>query len=699
MKCTECPHQEFPLLDHSAIRAHLTGQQTVGAYAIREDDTCIFLAADFDGDGWMEDVAAYRRVGEELGLGIAVERSRSGNGAHAWIFFAQPVAAALARRLGTLIVARASAVHPGITLSTYDRFFPNQDTLPLGGFGNLIALPLQLRPRQLGNTLFLDDNLQAIPDQWAYLAGVQRVELSELRGILDSISKTVVSDQGDQDEAFSLRFDERALDIIPQAVRRGAFTGTLGVRRKSQIEVPTTAIPACLKAALKRLGTIANPIFYEKQRLRFPTFNIPRFIYCGEEHESHLVLPRGTLREIENLVGKAGGKLAVIDDRAAGLPAYFSFLGTLTASQETAVDAIMEHDDGVLVAPPGAGKTVMGCAAIARRSVPALILVHRKPLMDQWIDRLQEFLGLSKREIHILGKARYREAPIALGMLQTLARAESPAALLDRYAHVIIDECHHVPAASFEAAMKQCATRYILGLTATPTRKDGLQEILFLQCGPVRHRIDLDHAADQARVVIVRELALRLPPEKDRLPIYQLWDLLIKSRERNRMIADDVVVAHHEGRFAAVLSDRKEHLNTLEAMLREKLPENVLYHIDGSTGRKQRAALLDSLRQKAEMHCPFVLLATASLLGEGFDLPQLDALFLAMPISFKGRLIQYAGRLHRVTETKTSVRIHDYVEPDHPLTMHMHRKRLAAYRDMGYSVQIAGAELFHRDER
>ena len=698
VKCSDCPHQDFPPLDHAAIHAHLTGQQTIGTYAIREDDTCIFLAADFDGEGWMEDVTAYRRAGEELGLGITVERSRSGNGAHAWIFFAQPVAAALARRLGTLIVAKASAVHTGITLSTYDRFFPNQDTLPQGGFGNLIALPLQQQPRQSGNTLFLDDNLHPFPDQWAYLAGVQRVEVSELRRILDSVTASVVNERGDQDEAFSLRFDERALDIIPQTVRRGTFTGTLTVERKSQIEVPITGIPSCLKAALKRIGTIANPIFYEKQRLRFPTFNIPRFIFCGEEHECHVVLPRGTLQEIDKLVRKAGGKLFVTDHRPAAPPTRFSFLGTLTASQQTAVNAMMEHDDGVLVAPPGAGKTVMGCAAIARRGVPVLILVHRKPLMDQWIDRLQKFLGLSKRDIHILGKARYREAPVALGMLQTLARAESPATLLERYGHVIIDECHHVPATSFEAAMKQCAARHILGLTATPTRKDGLQKILFLQCGPVRHQIDFDHAADQSRVVIVRELALRLPPEKDRLPIHQLWELLIQSGERNRMIVDDVVAAHHGGRFSAVLSDRKEHLNVLESMLREELPENVLCRIDGSTGRKQRAALLDDLRQKAKARSPFVLLATASLLGEGFDLPELDALFLAMPISFKGRLIQYAGRLNRIAETKKSVLIHDYIEPDHPLTMHMHRKRMAAYREMGYSVQFAGTDLFFRND-
>ena len=277
-------------------------------------------------------------------------------------------------------------------------------------------------------------------------------------------------------------------------------------------------------------------------------------------------------------------------------------------------------------------------------------------------------------------------------MLQTLARSETPGTLLGNYAQVIIDECHHVPAASFEAAMKQCSARFILGLTATPIRKDGLQKILFMQCGPVRHRISLDH--DQSRKVIVREFALRIPPENDRIPIHQIWALLVQSGERNRAIVADVVAAYRQGRFSAVLSDRKDHLTILESLLREELPNEAICRMDGSIGRKERALLLETLLNKAASRSPFILLATASLLGEGFDLPELDSLFLAMPISFKGRLIQYAGRLHRVSENKKDVIIHDYVESDHPLMAHMYRKRLVAYKEMGYSVEIAGSDLF-----
>ena len=688
VRCSDCPNQNFPTLDHSAVHSHLTGRHTIGTYAIREDDSCIFLAADFDGDGWMQDIEAYRRAAEQMGISVAIERSRSGNGGHAWIFFARPVPAVLARRLGTLIVARASSFHQGMKLSTYDRFFPNQDMCPKGGFGNLIALPLQQEPRKSGHTLFLDDNFEPVSDQWVYLASLPKIDLAELQRLLETSCGHEKDSQ--PTESASLNFDEAALNVIPQAVRRGDFKGTLKLVRKSQITIPLADVPTSLGAALKRLGTIANPVFYEKQRFRFSTVNIPRFIFCGEEHDDKLVLPRGTLHDIDKLVSKAGGKVEIIDRRPTPATPDLSFIGTLTAIQNAAVDAMLEHEEGVLVAPPGAGKTVMACAAIVRRRTPTLILVHRKQLLDQWSDRLQNFLGLSKNEIHVLGKARYPDAPVALGMFPTLARSEFPEALLAKYGHVIIDECHHVPAASFEAAMKRCTARYILGLTATPNRKDGLQKILFLQCGPIRHRIDLDHSEEQSRTVFVREFSLGLPAEKDRLPIHQIWEHLIQSGERNRAIASDVSSALEEQRFCALLSDRKDHLNALESLLREKWPEESVYRIDGSSNQKLRTAILGNLRARAAEERPFVLLATASLLGEGFDMPELDTLFLTMPISFKGRLIQYAGRLHRFSEKKKSVRIYDYVEPDHPLTAQMYRKRTTAYREMGYSIQIVG---------
>ena len=683
VKCSECVHQAFPPLDEAAAREHLTGKSVIGTYAIRGDNTCVFLAADFDGKGWNEDILAYRKAAMELGIDVAIERSRSGIGGHAWIFFSEPVPALMARRLGTLIVAKASTFHPAMSLASYDRFFPNQDVLPPGGFGNLIALPLQAKARELGNSVFLNESLDPYPDQWGYLSALPRMDAERLAELLDQA--LLFAPEQDAPSDFISRFEDRVLDVIPSAVTKGVFTGRMMAIRHAQIEIRTTGLPACLVAALKRLATLANPVFFEKQRLRFGTYNIPRFIFCGEIHSDRIVLPRGVLPAVEGLVRKAGGKIAIEDKRPIPNACEFGFHGELSAEQQIAVDAMLEHDDGVLLAPPGAGKTVMGCAVIAKRKVSTLILVHRKPLMEQWRTRLQQFLGLEKNEVGILGD---ESRGVVIGMVQTLAKSPCPEALFAPFSQVIIDECHHVPAASFEAVMKTCPARFFLGLTATPNRKDGLQKILFLQCGPIRHRMDLAIDPDITRRLIIRNIHLGLPPENLRMPVHQVWDMLANHEERNRLIAKDIADALAESRNSVVLSDRKEHLETLEKLVNEVMPacmDRVL-RIDGGMGKKARAATLQQVVNHAEAHQGFVLFATSSLIGEGFDLPELDTLFLTLPISFKGRLIQYAGRLHRKNEGKSEVRIYDYVEPEHPLTSHMHRKRLSAFRGMGYQI-------------
>ncbi len=688
VKCSECVHQAFPPLDETAARDHLTGKSVIGTYAIRRDNTCSFLAADFDGHGWREDIRACRDAARELGVEVAVERSRSGDGGHAWIFFDEPVSSLLARRLGTLIVAKASALHPAMSLASYDRFFPNQDTLPAGGFGNLIALPLQAKARESGNSVFLDDDFSPLPDQWTFLSIIPKMSGERLEELLDQVTP---ADSGE----MLPRFEDRALDTIPAAVKKGDFTGTKRALRRAQLEIPTGGLPASLIAALKRLATLANPVFFEKQRLRFGTYNIPRFIFCGEMHPDRIVLPRGTADAAEGLFRQAGGRLEIEDQRPSWPNCEFTFHGELTPDQQSAVDAMVVHDDGVLIAPPGAGKTVMGCAIIAARKTPTLILVHRKTLLEQWCSRLETFLGLDKKEIGVLtANGAPDHAAVAIGMIQTFGKSPHPGALFAPFGQVIIDECHHVPAASFEAVMKTCTARHFLGLTATPNRKDGLQKILFLQCGPIRHRMEPEADPSIDRILIVRDIHLGLPPEELRMPVHQVWEMLANHEERNRIIASDIAEALRNERHCAVLSDRKEHLATLEKLVGEMVPEHLtcICRIDGTMGKKARAAILSKITSHAESGAGFALLATSSLVGEGFDLPQLDTLFLTLPVSFKGRIIQYAGRLHRLCEGKSDVRIYDYVEPEHPLTSHMHRKRMAAYRSMGYQIsEVADA--------
>lgn len=736
VKCTDCPHQSFPPLDADAVRDHLTGRHTLGTYAIRADDTCVFLAADFDGPGWRDDLTAYRRAAANLGLAIAVERSRSGEGGHAWLFFAEPVPASLARRLGTFLLAHAAVRHPALRLDAYDRFFPNQDTLPSGGFGNLIALPLQKTAREHGNTVFLDDSLSPVPDQWAHLAAIPRFTRDELASALaraaispgtpgpGPASATLVSSADtDAPDALQLQSEEAALDLLPASITRDLHPHPVSALRTAQFVIPLTTtppIPARLVAALKRLATFANPVFHEKQRLRFPTHDTPRFLFAGELHPDRLVLPRGVISDAAQLVRRAGGRLHLADQRPPTTPFPFTFQGTLTPPQQAAVHALLAHDEGVLVAPPGAGKTVMACALVARRGVRTLVLVHRAALLEQWRERLATFLGLGPREIHRLGGAkRTSAAPVALGMLQTLARSPHPEAMLAPYTHVVIDECHHLPAAGFEAAMKACPARFILGLTATPRRKDGLQKLLHFQCGPVRHHLVPSHqpsSAPVSRRLVLRHCFPELPPPE--APIHQLWEALVGSRSRNEQIAADIAACLREGRAIAVLSDRRQHLENLQAHVARLLGQAPsaspsssvpvsgfapafapspppLHRIDGSTTRRDRSAILAELARlsgpapspppaSAPALASFALFATASLLGEGFDLPRLDTLFLTTPVSFSGRVVQYAGRLHRPHPAKTEVRVYDYHEPSHRLSAHMHRKRLAALRALGY---------------
>ncbi|MFZ4696110.1 MAG: DEAD/DEAH box helicase family protein, partial [Verrucomicrobiia bacterium] len=470
----------------------------------------------------------------------------------------------------------------------------------------------------------------------------------------------------------------------------------------AQLEVSTSGLPARLIAGLKRLATFANPKFYELQRLRFPTYKTPRFIFCGEIHPDRLVLPRGVLDEAIKLVEKAGAKVVVNDLRPSAEPAAFEFQGVLTRAQREAVKVCAAHEEGVLMAPAGAGKTVMGCALIAQRQTRTLVLTHRRPLLEQWKSQLIRFLGLKKRGVRVLsGKGGFRPGSLDLGMFQTLVRMENAAEVLSQYGHVVIDECHHVPAVSFEAVLKACSARYILGLTATPTRKDGLQKILFMQCGPVRHEMKDRGDARIERKVLVRRVSFKLVHDSERPPIHLVWEAMVNDGERTDQIVNDVAGAVAKGRRSLVLSDRKQHLLSLQEKLASKLSgaDVAIFKLESGTGQKERKRVLEEARQRFSEGMGCVLLATSSLIGEGFDLPQLDTLFLAMPLSFKGRLIQYAGRLHRSFEGKRDVLIYDYIEPANALTMSMHRKRLIAYRQMGYRVETQSSAseqwLFH----
>lgn len=694
IKCARCPNRSFAGLDAKSVRAHLEGKIAIGTYAIREDDTCVFLAADFDKINWREDVLAYQKAARLVGIGVSIERSRSGNGAHAWIFFSQPLPAGLARQLGTVIMARASSRRYNLSLDSYDRFFPNQDSLPKGGFGNLIALPLQGVARRKGNSVFVDDGMAPYQDQWEFLARQPGLSFDEVGNILDqAIPK--------EDSSFSLlsrnadiKVAEKAIDYSLRELNSESFPGLIQMELEAQLSIAINGLPSKLISAFKRTATFANPKFFELQRLRFSTWRTPRYIFCGELLSNRLVLPRGTLADCLELAKVAGAQVNLADKRVRLKKVKMRFQGDLSREQEKAVTQLAKFEDGVLVAPPGVGKTVIACALIGKRKARTLILVHRKQLLDQWERQLSRFLTVNPERIGVLGGSRKKlSGVIDIGMLQTLAKLKCPQDALSNYEQVIVDECHHISAFSFESVVKEIPARYFLGLTATPYRKDGHQAIIYMQCGPLRYEISAVHGPELSKRVVVRETSFSMPPEAGpQPPIHEVWDRLISDPERLDLIAQDVKDALESGRFPLILSERKEHLRLLaEAIRKQTVGLSVKeFRFAGEMGKRARKKALEGIQNTLKNATKPYILSTGSLIGEGFDLPELDTLILAMPISFKGRIIQYAGRLHRQSPGKSNALIYDYLDSSSGLTISMFKKRVAAYKKMGYRIESPG---------
>jgi superfamily II DNA or RNA helicase len=685
VKCGECPNQAFPPLDMVAARTHLSGKATIGSYAIREDDTCVFLACDFDGPGWLDDAFLYQSVARRMGVDVLVERSRSGDGAHAWIFFSAPIQARLGRALGTLILAKCGEHNYRLGLESYDRLFPNQDYLPKGGFGNLIALPLQGKASELGNTVFIRPDGRPWADQWAVLSRVSRLSPADVQGLLWGR----LAPQGSRDrEDVSLTTDSHFLEDGDDL--RGSLPpgSCLELILGSQLEVPLAGLSSKVVTALRRLASFPNPEFYKLQRMRMQTYPHQRFIFAGELRPHALVLPRGLQERATKALEIAGAKVALADRRTHGTGITCAFSGTLTAPQLRAAQALIKLDTGVLVAPP--------CALIAERGVSTLILLHKQPLVEQWKERLSMLLGVTAKSIGVLaGTKKKRTGQLDVAMLQTLSKSPNCGEILAQYGQVIVDECHHVPATSFEAVMKQCSSRYVLGLTATPKRKDGLEKLLYMQCGPIRHEIK-DGAEGLAKKVIIRETGFKLPDHVGHRPAYHVIAHLLSSDEaRNVLISQDLIAAIQVGRFPLVLSDRREQIEALRLSVSKH--QIRCFVLEGSLSAKKRNEVLAELASSRSDRVPVCLFATASLIGEGFDLPELDTLFLTMPLSFEGRLIQYAGRLNRQAIGKDNVLVHDYVDSHCAVSLKMYRNRMIAFRRMGYSIE-SPKSLFGRSD-
>lgn len=695
IKCSDCNNQNFAQLNENAINDHLRGKQIIGTYAIDFDDSCKFIACDFNGKDWEVAVINYKKSANELGIDVAIERSRSGNGAHAWIFFSEKIEARIARQLGTLILSKAQENCHIIKFSSFDRFFPNQDLLPKGGFGNLIALPLQKDKRELENSVFLDNNLNIIDDQWQYLSNIHLLSDFDVRNIISKYSVDLFSDFN-FDEEVAAKTDANILNdnsnSSPQEKTNNISGQKIIIKKDAGIIIPTKLIPSRLITKLKRLATFPNIEFYKKMRMRLPTYPLTRFIFAGEIRKDNLILPRGVLEKSVSLLEEAKAEIEIIDERPKFKKIKIKFTGELTKPQKQAVRKLSKKEIGVLVATPGCGKTVMGCHLIAKRRLPTLVLVHKQPLINQWQSRILEFTDFDKKEIGIVsGSKKKPKGKIDIAMLQTLTRMGGVKEFLSNYDHIIIDECHHIPAISFEDILKQTKARYILGLTATPYRKDGLEKLLFYQCGDVVHNMESETEKNLEKSVIIKETGFRFNDEAgNNLPIHMLWSELTENENRNNMIVEDITATLNDNRTTLVISDRKEHLKILKEKTEEKLDKNCkakLFRLDGELSSKSRREILSELQKSYEQDNKYCLFATSSLIGEGVDIAELDTLILGLPLSFEGRMVQYAGRLNRYHKDKTDIKIYDYLDSHSTIALKMYKNRVKFYNKSNYRIQ------------
>ena len=683
IKCSECPFRELLPLTEDVILKHLKGEITIGIYPLLPGDLCNFLAIDFDKGTYEKDVSAFWSICDELDIPVYVERSRSGNGTHIWIFFEESIPARIARKMGNILLTKTME-KASLELDSYDRLFPNQDTIPKGGFGNLIALPFQGNSSKNGNTVFVDKYFEPQKNQLEILANIKRLKSDDVYKFVDKFK---------EDDYKEPEIEEIADDDIPKKdnIKDIVFTNNVECIFDNQIYIKKLKLLPNEISYLKRLASFTNPKFYELQKLRMPIFykTTPRIISCFEEDDRFLILPRGCMEKIKDVCEKSNVKLIIKDKREQGTKVDYKFNGKLNRKQEKAMNDLISHETGVLCATTGFGKTVIGAKIISELKTNTLVIVNRNNLLDQWKERLSYFLDINKKEIGQCGASKENlNGKLDVASFQSLFKKDNLEELVKNYGLVIVDECHHVAAFSFEKVLKAIRSKYVYGLTATPTRKDGWHKIIYMQCGDIRVRVsnkELKQNKEMEHTVIVKKTNYKYIPsdEQDKILISEILNDMCHNVFRNSMIIEGIKKCVADGRTPIVLTERVEHLKILKEGLDELNIPIVIYK--GNMGKKKTKEIHDIIKEADENNKPRIILATSSSIGEGFDDSRLDTLFLSMPVSWKGRIIQYVGRLHREHEDKEKVVVYDYLD-NMKILEKMYNRRLKGYKIAGYEI-------------
>ena len=716
VRCKDCELRAYKPVTLPLIKAHMNGtdpngNDVVAIYPMLENNLCQLLVFDFDNhakgaeqedyanidDGWKEEINALRHICKNLDVDAAVERSRSGRGAHLWIFFKEMVPARLARRFGFALLEKGAESVNLKSFKYYDRMIPTQDALPEGGLGNVIALPLQGMALKSGNSAFIDENWNAYEDQLNVLAGTRRLTR---QGIEDYLSLWYSTGSTSEDNGTDAPWDKNS------EIEAGSVKGVVRIVLADRIYIDSTGMSNKTKRQLRRMATFSNKQYFQNQAMDMPNYDESRFIYLGSDEGKYIVLPRGLREEILQKFDNAGISYKIEDKRTKGQELNISFRGELRESQIPAVETMLENETGILHAATAFGKTVVCCDMIARRGISTLILVDRADLMNQWIKRLEEFLDIDEELPEYqtkTGRTRKRKSLIGnlqgahdtltgivdVAMIRSLKKKDGFHPKLKEYAQVYFDECHHAASDSAIEVLQEINAKYVYGVTATPKRGDGKEKINEFLLGPIRYRFTAKDRAEEQNInhlVYPRFTRTVKPHHLSKTPYgNDAYELIRNNDVRDEQIIRDVADCVQAGRTPVVLTKYVDHAKKLSERLKTYADRLIL--LTGANGTKARRAQVEELN-KVDDSDSLILVGTGSLLGEGFDFPRLDTLFMATPVSGENVVEQYVGRLNRDYDGKENVIVYDYVDSHIPKFDKMYSARLKAYKKIGYELCV-----------